>query len=186
MIHNKRVPSIDGMEIDKAHKGGGGGKGGGLAPLNSISNALGVNKTLDKIGIGSSNELRKINDFNLFAADPGGLLYTPENQDLLEVGASFDLAGIGNQKVLNAQVAEKAKQDALAAEMEARRLAASAQPLEERAKLNYNQSAFGSGLGSLGLIVDTQATKRSASTGLGGIDKASAGLGFGSKSKVGK
>lgn len=176
MIHNKRVPSIDGMEIDKAHKGGvlgdvfGGGGGGGFGGI-----------------LSSADDMLK-NPFDYYGVthDPAGLFYQSKNQNVLALQGMADIGGFGAQKTINAQIAEKAKQDALAAEMEARRLAASAQPLEERAKLNYNQSAFGSGLGSLGLIVDTQATKRSASTGLGGIDKASAGLGFGSKSKVGK
>lgn len=169
MIHNKRVPSIDGMEIDKAHKGGGGGGKGAPSPSKAL-----------KAFSDSPGDWLKVQ------LDPGGLFLRADNKTLLDAQATLDIGGIGAQKKVNAQIEEQAKADALAAEMEARRLAASAQPLEERAKLNYNQSAFGSGLGSLGLIVDTQATKRSASTGLGGIDKASAGLGFGSKSKVGK
>lgn len=48
MIHNKRVPHIDGMRVDEAHKGGGskGGKGSPIQGFKAFKSA----STSDKIG----------------------------------------------------------------------------------------------------------------------------------------
>jgi len=76
------------------------------------------------------------------------------------------------------EAAKKAQRAQEAADMEARRIAASQKPMEESATLLTDTGDIGSTLGTLGLMTTADTSTRKKTTGLG-TSSAPVGLGIG-------